>query len=68
MQGLDAVRETLICSLKERFSNVIDFSSASFDSKYIISTIVNPQTACEVDQQKSQLLAIVKDAVCFLIF
>jgi len=65
MNGTDSIRTTLINSLKRRFSNVIDFDSNTFDSKYIVSTVADPRTACALNEEESRLLAVSKDMVCY---
>jgi len=68
MDGADTIRGTLIASLKHRFGNVIDFGSSTFDSKYIVATIVDPAAACVLCEEESQLFAVIKDAVCYFEF
>jgi len=67
MTGLDIVRSKLVASLNRRFSNVISFSSRLFDCKYVVATLADPMTAFMVTHDERQLLAIVKDMVCYLI-
>jgi len=68
MDGAENIRQTLIAQLKTRFDHVINFDSAKFDSKYVVSTVVDPSLAYMLYEPESKLLSLAKDMVCHLIF
>jgi len=65
MTDLNVVREILVASLRTRFDNVINLRSDAFDSKYIVSTLMDPATAYMLLEEEAQLLALVRNMVCY---
>lgn len=61
--GLDTVRESLLNSLNKRFAYIVQFDNEGFIPKYVISTLLDPMTACTLDVDRAILVKMIKEMV-----